>query len=439
MSCRLTLIGSRRRVDAALPAAVPVAELIPDVLDLLGESVDGAAVEWGLLRTGGRPLDLERSLADQGVEDGSMLFLHDLASAPSAPLIEDYAEQVAVAVDAQPGRWDSGMAAALLVAAGAATAVAAGLLELAAGDARSRAVLGGVGVLVVTAGAVAVIGVLRRRLLATVLVLSGLPLWAAAGTGVAGLGHASALPMLASALGAIALGALVAIVIAGDEALSPGAGILAATLIPTLVSAAAAVFGASVQAAAALMLPLFLGALALTAPATVRLAGISTAGLERLDGRLAIGRQMMASLLAGASLAIAASCVVLAASGQWPAWLLVGVAAVAAGLRARHFRFAAEIVPLVAAALIGLIALELPLAMLLAFTPHGTGDLAALLIADAALLVLAVVVFTRWEIPQALKPWLDRLEVTAIAASVPLALFAMGAFDAAARFARGLV
>lgn len=150
MSCRLTLIGSRRRVDAALPAGVPVAELIPDVLDLLGEIVDGAAVEWGLVRTGGRALDLERSLADQGVEDGSMLFLHDLTSAPQAPLIEDYAEQVAVAVDAQPGRWEGDMAVALLVGAGAATAVAAGLLELVAGDARSRAVLGGAGVLVLT-------------------------------------------------------------------------------------------------------------------------------------------------------------------------------------------------------------------------------------------------------------------------------------------------
>lgn len=433
----MTLVGSRRRVDVTLPAEISVAQLLPDVLDLLGESTNGVVAEWGLSRVGGRLLDPELSLADQGIEEGTMLFLHDRTAAPPAPVIEDFAEQVAVAVDAQPGRWSARMVPALLVAAGATTAVGAGVLELVAGDPRARAVFGGIGVIVITAGALAVVGALGQRRLAAVLLFSGLPLWAAAGAGVAGLGHAVALATLAAVLGAIAFGALVAVVIAGDVAMSVAAGVVAATLVPALVGAGAAVLGASLQTAAALVIPIELGALALTPPITVRLAGIAAFNVQFLEQRLASGRLLLASVLAGTAFAIAASSVALAASGQWPAWVLVAVTSIAIALRARHFRFAAEIVPLIAASLIAAVSLEYPLAAWLAFTAHGIGDFTALLIADTAILVAALIVVRRWEITASIKPWLERIEVTAIAASVPLAVGAAGAFDAAVRFARG--
>lgn len=431
------MIGSRRRVDVALPAEVPVAELIPDVLELLGENANGTVAEWALVRVGGRALDLELSLSQQEVDEGAMVFLLDRTAAPPEPLIEDFAEQVAVAVDSQPGRWEARMVPALLVGAGGAAAAGAGLLELVAGDARTSAVLGGIGVLVVTSAALAVVGVLQRRQLGALLLFAALPLWAAAGTGIAALGHASTLATLSAALGAISLGALVAIVIAGDEAISVATGILAAALVPALVCAGAAILGGALQAAAAVVIPIELGALALTVPVTVRVAGIAAVNMQLLQARLARGRLMMASLLAGVSLTIAVACVVLAVNGQWPAWALIAVTTLAVVLRARHFRFAAEIMPLVAAALVAAVALEYPLAVWLAFTARGTGDLAALLIADAAVLVAAVLVIRRWEISPAIKPWLDRIELTAIAVSVPLALGAAGAFDAAVRFARG--
>jgi len=37
--CRLTVLAPRRRVDVALPSDVPVAELVPMVLELVGEGL----------------------------------------------------------------------------------------------------------------------------------------------------------------------------------------------------------------------------------------------------------------------------------------------------------------------------------------------------------------------------------------------------------------
>ena len=147
---------------------------------------------------------------------------------------------------------------------------------------------------------------------------------------------------------------------------------------------------------------------------------------------------MLAAALIATVIVLTASCAVLSLSANWFARILIAVAAIAMAIRARHFRFASEVAPLLGAAAATLILLEYPLALWLGIGPRGVAGAAGLLLADAALLVAAATWIPTWKLTPQITRWLGPLESIAIAASVPLALGAMGAFDAAARFARSL-
>src|SRR4029077_19362479 len=135
---------------------------------------------------------------------------------------------------------------------------------------------------------------------------------------------------------------------------------------------------------------------------------------------------------------IVTSCAVLAASGGWFARGLVAATAIATILRARHYRFAGEVAPLLTAGIVSLILLELPFAAWLALGARGAAGLALLLIGDAFVLVAAAVLVRRWSIPQQLLRWLRPLEFTVVAITVPLALGALGLYDAVAHYASTL-
>ncbi|MDQ6772880.1 MAG: EsaB/YukD family protein, partial [Candidatus Dormibacteraeota bacterium] len=151
----VTVVGSRRRIDVQLPAEVAVAELLPDLVQLLDESQNGAAPAWVLLRLGREPLDPERGLAEQGVGDGTMLFLSTVEAAPPPVAVDDFAEAVALTVDAAGGRWTAGARESALLAAAAAWLVVAAVAAGLAGEHFTRAYLGvGGGLLAGFAGVV---------------------------------------------------------------------------------------------------------------------------------------------------------------------------------------------------------------------------------------------------------------------------------------------
>ena len=88
--CHVTVHGSQRRVDLALPATVPILELTPLLAALCqaqaagkgqrnGPAV-GTTAAWSLTRAGRHPFDLLTTLAEAGVLDGEVLHLVDVAS-----------------------------------------------------------------------------------------------------------------------------------------------------------------------------------------------------------------------------------------------------------------------------------------------------------------------------------------------------------------------
>jgi len=117
-------------VDLALPAEVPVAALVPSIVDVLdggGNAPPGAAAtRYHLSRPGMASLSARITLAQAGIHDGAVLLLTQSESTPPAPRYDDVAVGVAqcLAATARPGnppatRLIGGVGAIALAAVGA--------------------------------------------------------------------------------------------------------------------------------------------------------------------------------------------------------------------------------------------------------------------------------------------------------------------------------
>ncbi len=123
-------------VDLALPGGIPVAILIPSIVDLLGGNADPdnqEARRYQLSRPGASALNTSTTLAQNGIPDGAVLVLTQSVTPPPAPRYHDVAEAVSAALDAT-GRPLSGVeqrrAARLTGAVAAICCTGVGVLAL---------------------------------------------------------------------------------------------------------------------------------------------------------------------------------------------------------------------------------------------------------------------------------------------------------------------
>ncbi|MGK5637748.1 type VII secretion integral membrane protein EccD [Streptomyces sp. URMC 126] len=123
---RVTLVADHRRVDVVLPADEPIGRLLPDVLRLLSDRVDGPPAARHLMAVDGTLLPQERSLAEADVADGAILRLVRIEDTPSAPVVHDVTDEVADDLGVRAWRWrpaarqwTAGVAAAVLAAVAA--------------------------------------------------------------------------------------------------------------------------------------------------------------------------------------------------------------------------------------------------------------------------------------------------------------------------------
>ncbi|WP_158726338.1 type VII secretion integral membrane protein EccD [Tomitella fengzijianii] len=133
-SCSLSLIAPETQVDVTVPASVPVAALIPELVELTSahrrtiaaphaHDEDGAV--WVLAPVGAAPLSPESTLAEQGIVDGTLLHLQRSAAAAPEPLFDDVVDAVSVAGAERFAQWGA-PAARRLAFAVAVTAASAG-------------------------------------------------------------------------------------------------------------------------------------------------------------------------------------------------------------------------------------------------------------------------------------------------------------------------
>src|SRR5258708_19084311 len=105
---RVTVVGARKRIDVALPAAAPIGEFSSGLASLCGQAGHGALPPAGSLAVaGGAPLPLSASLAESGIVDGQVLYRRDLARDPGPDAnLEDIPELIASEAEAQRrGGW----------------------------------------------------------------------------------------------------------------------------------------------------------------------------------------------------------------------------------------------------------------------------------------------------------------------------------------------
>ena len=129
---RVTLVNGSRRVDLALPAGLPLGDVMPQLLRFCApeERPEDPAL-WTVGRVGGPNLPLAQSLLDAAIGDGEVLELRQTAVAAHTAYVEDVRDAVEDAVDESGRQWRSSTSAQFALVAGSVVIAAAALLPAA--------------------------------------------------------------------------------------------------------------------------------------------------------------------------------------------------------------------------------------------------------------------------------------------------------------------
>ena len=106
---RVSVSAGATVVDLSLPAGVPVATLIPPIVDILeGRDTDGSGGLVGrryhLCLPGAPALEASTTLAQNGIRDGAVLVLNQARTPPPVLRYDDVAEAVSATLDATARR-----------------------------------------------------------------------------------------------------------------------------------------------------------------------------------------------------------------------------------------------------------------------------------------------------------------------------------------------
>lgn len=155
----LSVVHLGQRIDLALPAGVPVAELLPGMVASLGRlNASSATQGFRVVTASGRELDQTSTLAEQGIHAGHVLTLHRAGEASTDARYDDLAEAIgtAVADSRTPWRREDSVQLSGFSAAGLFV-VAALLLAWQGTHDLTTVALGVVGAALVTLGAAVVL------------------------------------------------------------------------------------------------------------------------------------------------------------------------------------------------------------------------------------------------------------------------------------------
>lgn len=128
----ISVVHAGQRVDLALPAGVPVVELLPGMVNALGRlTVEAATQGFRVITSAGQELDQALDLTEQDVIGGSVLTLQTAGDGVADTRFDDLVEAIGSSVETGRTPWRRGDAVALSAysAAGMFT-VAAALLAL---------------------------------------------------------------------------------------------------------------------------------------------------------------------------------------------------------------------------------------------------------------------------------------------------------------------
>ncbi|GGZ00837.1 type VII secretion integral membrane protein EccD [Streptomyces poonensis] len=449
--CRLTVRAPARSIDLAVPSDVPVADLLPTILDYAGDEVRESGIEhggWVLQRLGGQPLDEERTLDACDLRDGETLYLRPRVEALPEVHLDDLVDGISTTMQQRPHGWSPqagrrmliGTAVAVLVTGllvlslpggalspRAVCAAAAGVLLLAGAAAASRAVG--------DAGAAAALGFMAAPYLA----LAGWLLTAGEPAGPYGAGSLG--PGLLASCAAGAGGAVLALAMVGAFAalylflaVVTAFGALGAALVITADPGAAS--AAAVVALAAVVLGAFVPSLSfrmsglrmppLPTNAQQLQEGIEPHPTSAVRSRAVLADGWMTSLYGAVGLVCAAAVTVLVRHDDLPESVMVMALVLLLVLHARGLGNVWQRLSLLLPAAWGALLLAAVLA-------RGTEPDARLLTAAGLLAAAALFAVLSWTVPgRRLVPYWGRaaelLQSAAAISLLPLALWVLGVY-----------
>ena len=429
---RVTVTSGTRRVDLVVPAAVPVAELVPELSRSVGLlEADVVHDGYRLLTVGGRTLCADLGLSAQGVEDGGLLTVAPGMVEPSPPPFDDIADAMAaLAGSEQPWSRDVGRrvaqgAGGLLVALGAvalhiqhgwsAAGWAAALL--------SSGLVGG--------------AVLLSRGLHDGRAAGGVSWLAVGGAAVAGYAAVPGRPLVGAGGAALAAGLVALVGLREGRPLAIGPTVVGAVLLLTGLASAELGLDVAVVPTSALVVVVSAGslfpwlALATTLTHTTGLGPVAEPGaaheavdLAVLEADAGAAREILAGAEAGVGLlllVVAPFAVSLGMSGT----LVAVLACLVVLLRTRQRASWADVLVGTVSAVLGVVSVA---AAALVLHPEWRGPLGlALVTTGAAALAAGAVPVTA----SVRRDWLYDLAATsASVAMLPLLVVATGLLDA---------
>jgi hypothetical protein len=388
---RVTVVGTRKRVDVALPSVAPVGEYAGRLADLCGqETHDVFPPAWSLARAGAAPLSLESSLAAAGITDGAVLYLTDIAADPAGePVIEDIDELVADET-ARRRRRVPPRGLVIAVVSLLWLAASAVLVALTGDDALTGGVSLALGALALLVGAWTMA---QKRAAVPPLLCVGMSVTAAALMAGAGALVTQALAGNESRwMGAVAggnLGLVMAlaatpeVVLIAIELQLLVAGLLAPLLM--FLDANAVQAASAVVVVAVTMMGASKSTAAGIAAWGTRAPGRARPMAQTVTGMLDRAGQLLSVVVAGPVLALIVSLPILGTAGHGFAFALTVVTTVGLLLRVQQAGMGTEIVQYALAGVVGVFAAVLGLAHWL-----GGGGLVAALLTTGGLVMLAI-------------------------------------------------
>ncbi|MGF1652532.1 MAG: type VII secretion integral membrane protein EccD [Actinomycetales bacterium] len=445
--CRVTVVTPTRWAVVALPATQPLADLVPALLDHLGED-ELAGRPLAVQLPGGPPLDQSRSLSSNGVLDGQTLHVQP-GGDDDLPKIDfdDAVSGIAAGVHELPTRWSvTGTRATFLGLAAVPLAVAWVVIAfgslpgwVAAGAAFALTVL-----TIVGAGVSS-----RARGDATLSVLLGLAAVPFAGLGgvlLVGWVSGSTLTSPATWLAASALIVAVAATAQSVSAtLNSGfAGISLAAAVVAVTSAGGVLAGWSAAETLAVMLVLACLSVDMVVGLSCRLAGVVLPDLPRTTEELAeFGDTLPAAevvvraarvdaylggLLCGLAAVAGLAGVSLLFVGQW-ATVLALVGSVSILLRTRSYESVSQRLALLAGGQVA------PVVLVVLLTTEATGStplvVLAVLAAAAGLFSALRIVLRGHRVPPRIGRLAEIAEITVAVGLLPLLLAVFDTYSVA--------
>ncbi|HWU23147.1 MAG TPA: EsaB/YukD family protein, partial [Nocardioides sp.] len=128
---RITVVTAERSVDLALPSALPVSDVLPQLLRYVAPS--GTAenpTTWVLSRLGGTAIPMAQTLAEAAVQDGEVLELGPEGQTVRPIMVDDVRDAVEDSVDSAGGSWTTRTTVSFTVLTGSITLLLLALVSL---------------------------------------------------------------------------------------------------------------------------------------------------------------------------------------------------------------------------------------------------------------------------------------------------------------------